>query len=362
MLWEEFNKSDAVENIIRILKEYKKRITIMEVCGTHTMAIAKFGIKSILPKNIRLISGPGCPVCVTPVEIIDEIIKLSKIKDVIITTYGDMIKVPGSNSDESLERRKAEGADIRVVYSPMDALEIAKKNSDKEIVFIGIGFETTAPNSAVAVETAINEEIKNFSLFSIHKRVEPVLRHIINMDNFEVNGFLCPGNVAVIIGEEGFEFLVKEYKIPSVICGFEAGDIIYSIYRLSEMIKNNTPFLENEYIRAVKKKGNEKAKAAIDNYFEFCDDLWRGIGFIKNSGYKLKNEYSDFDATKKFSIELKTCDYTGLCRCGDVIKGKIEPFECEFFSRICTPENPLGPCMVSSEGACASEYKYSRMR
>lgn len=361
MLWKEFNKPYNIQNIINFLKDYKKRITIMEVCGTHTMAIAKFGIKSILPKNIRLISGPGCPVCVTPAEIIDEIIKLSKIKDIIITTYGDMIKVPGSNYGESLERRKAEGADIRVVYSPMDALEIAKKNYNKEVVFIGIGFETTTPNSAIAVETAVDEKIKNFSLFSIHKRVEPVLRHLINMDDFEVNGFLCPGNVAVIIGEEGFEFLVNEYKIPSVICGFEAVDIIYSIYRLSDMIINNTPCLENEYIRVVKKKGNEKAKAVINKYFEFCDDLWRGIGLIKNSGYKLKNEYSDFDATKKFSIKLKASDYADTCRCGDVIKGKIEPFKCEFFSKICTPENPLGPCMVSNEGACASEYKYSYM-
>lgn len=362
MLWEEFKKPLYVENIVKALKEYKKKISIMEICGTHTMEIAKSGIKSILPENIRLISGPGCPVCVTSVERIDNIIELSHNKDVIITTYGDMLKVTGSINGLSLEKRKAEGADIRIVYSPMEALEIAKKSLNKEVVFLGIGFETTTPNSAIAVEMAIKEGIKNFSLFSLHKRMEPVLRYLLSLKDFKVDGFICPGNVAVIIGEEGFEFLEKEYKIPSVICGFETGDILYSIYKLSEMIENNTPYLLNEYIRVVKKKGNEKAKYVIDKYFELYDDIWRGIGTIKNSGYKLKKEYSDFDAVKKFSIDLKKYNMIENCRCGDVIKGRIEPYECEFFSKVCTPENPIGPCMVSSEGACAYYYKYSDMR
>lgn len=222
----------------------------------------------------------------------------------------------------------------------MEAVEIAKKSLNKEVVFLGIGFETTTPNSAIAVEMAIKEGIKNFSLFSLHKRMEPVLRYLLSLKDFKVDGFICPGNVAVIIGEEGFKFLEKEYKIPSVICGFETGDILYSIYKLSEMIENNTPYLLNEYIRVVKKKGNEKAKYVIDKYFELYDDIWRGIGTIKNSGYKLKKEYSDFDAVRKFSIDLKKYNMIENCRCGDVIKGRIEPYECEFFQRFVLQKTP----------------------
>ncbi|SKA83242.1 Hydrogenase maturation protein HypD [Caloramator quimbayensis] len=359
MLWNEFKKPKDIEKILSALTKYDKEIRIMEICGTHTVSIAKSGIKGILPKNIKLISGPGCPVCVTPTERIDDILFLSKNKDVLIATYGDMIRVTGSIDGTSLEKRKAEGFDIRVVYSPLDAVKIAQCCKDKEVVFIGIGFETTAPSTAIAIERAINEGVNNFSVFSLHKMVEPVLRKLINMNDFNIDGFLCPGNVAVIIGEEGFRFLEIEFKIPSVICGFEAGDIIYSIYRLIQMRENKDFKLENEYIRAVKQKGNEIARNIMNKYFEPCDDIWRGIGWIENSGLKLKDEYIQYDAVKKFNLDLNPYKNNDFCSCGEVIKGKIDPRECKLFSTVCTIENPKGPCMVSSEGACAAAYKYS---
>lgn len=360
MLLNEFKKPQSARKIIEYLKRIDRKIKIMEVCGTHTMAIAKFGIKSMLPPNIKLISGPGCPVCVTPAEEIDSILTLCKNnKDVIITTYGDMLKVPGSVYGESLEKLKAQGmANVEIVYSALDAVEIAKANKDKEIVFLGIGFETTTPGTALALEAAVEQGVDNLYIYSMHKLVEPALRTLLNQSDFDVDGFICPGHVAAVIGEEGFEFLVDEYSKPSVICGFEAGDILVSIYKIVNQIINNNPILENEYKRVVKTNANPLIKEKVEGYFEVSDVCWRGIGIIEKSGLKLKQEFKKFDAQVKFNISNNNELKETACKCGEVIKGKIEPNQCSLFGKTCTPENPVGPCMVSSEGACAAYFKY----
>lgn len=355
----QFKKPHDIEKIIEYLNTVEIKVNIMEVCGTHTMAIAKSGIKSLLPTNIRLISGPGCPVCVTDSKDIDTILEICKqYKDVIIATYGDMLKVPGSRYGESLEKLRAQGAKVEIVYSALDAVELAKNNPEKNIVFLGIGFETTTPGTVLALEEAIKLGVNNFFIYSMHKLVEPALRALLNEPDFDIDAFLCPGHVGAVIGEEGFEFLVKEFNKPSVICGFEAGDIIVSIYKMVEQIKNNKPQLENEYTRVVKKNGNLLIKEKVEKYLEVSDDHWRGLGNIPRSGLKLKEEYREFDAEKKFKVSLVNTQNENGCQCGEVIKGKIEPKECKLFAKVCSPENPIGPCMVSSEGACAAHYKY----
>lgn len=330
----------------------------MEICGTHTMSIAKAGIKAMLPENIRLLSGPGCPVCVTTCDVIDSILELSESKNIIIAAYGDMLKVPGSKKGESLVLKKAEGARVETVYSPMDAIRIANKNPEKEVVFLGVGFETTSPGTAAALLSAKEENIKNFSVLCMLKRVEPALRALIESDGFNIDGFLCPGHVAVITGEEGFEFLCSNYKIPSVIAGFEPNEIITAITLLLKQIKNNEAKLENAYKSVVSHEGNLLAKEVVKKCMEPCTSNWRGLGNIENSGLALKEEFEEFDAAKKFKMEFKEAKEKSACRCGDVICGRISPHECPMFGKTCTPEDPEGACMVSSEGACAAAYKY----
>lgn len=333
-------------------------VNLMEVCGTHTMAIAKSGIRTLLPENIKLLSGPGCPVCVTPSEVIDRVLELSMNRNIIITTYGDMVRVPGSTPGDSLQRRRALGADVRIVYSPVDAVEIAKENPAREVVFLGVGFETTAPGTAAAVLTARDGDVKNFSVWSMLKTVEPALRALIAADGFDVQGFLCPGHVGTIIGERGFAFLPRDYGIPAVISGFEAEDILLSVYMLLRQIAEKKPRVENEYTRAVSEKGNILAQKMLESCFEPRFDLWRGLGGIENSGLGLRGELSAFDAEKKFHVAAPLSPKPTVCRCGDVITGRIAPKECPMFGKRCTPEDPVGPCMVSSEGACAAAYKY----
>ncbi len=336
-------------------------VRIMEVCGTHTMSIAKAGIKQLLPANVKLISGPGCPVCVTPTGVINEILSLSEYDDIVIATYGDMMRVPGTRQGDSLQRRKAQGARVEIVYSAVDAVELAERMPDKQVVFLGVGFETTAPGTGAAIEIAFERRIHNFFILPMLKLVEPSLRALVAMEDFNIDGFLCPGHVATIIGEKGFTFLTEEYKMPSVICGFEPGDIIVSIYRLLLQISQKTPSLENEYIRAVSKEGNQLAQETIDKYFVPCDSIWRGLGPIKKSGLAIREEYAMFDAVRRFNINMDNNQGEGACRCGDVIKGKSEPADCPLFGRVCVPENAVGPCMVSSEGACAAYYKYQQI-
>ena len=333
-------------------------IRLMEVCGTHTMAIAKSGLRSMLPENVKLLSGPGCPVCVTPGEVIDAVLELAMRPGLIVTTYGDMVRVPGSTPGDNLARRRALGARVEVVYSPVDAVTIARENPDKEIVFLGVGFETTAPGTAAAVLTAKEKGVKNFSLFSMLKTVEPALRALIASEGFNVQGFLCPGHVATIIGEEGFEFLPRDYALPAVISGFEPEDILSSVYLLCRQLAEGKSLVQNEYRRAVAPQGNPLARAMMGKCFEARRDLWRGLGAIEQSGLALRDELAEYDAEKKFGVTYKAAAKTTACRCGEVITGRLTPAQCPLFGKRCTPEDPVGPCMVSSEGACAAHYKY----
>lgn len=331
---------------------------IMEVCGTHTMAIAESGIRSLLPKQVQLLSGPGCPVCVTPPEDIDAVLDLAEEKDVILTGYGDMLRVPGSRRGDSLLRRRALGADVRVVYSPMDALAVAEQEPGKQVVFLGIGFETTAPGTAAAALSAKARGLNNFTVLSLLKTVEPALRALMAMDDFAVNGFLCPGHVATIIGEEGFRFLPEEYGMPAVIGGFEPDEILLAVFLLLRQIAENRPRIQNAYPRAVRPEGNRMAQKMLQDAFRPETARWRGLGEIPASGLALREELAELDAKIRFGLAPGTAKQQSGCRCGDVICGKLRPNECPLFGKLCTPEDPVGPCMVSSEGACAAAYKY----
>ncbi len=335
----------------------RQNVRLMEVCGTHTMSIAKAGIKRLLPNGVRLLSGPGCPVCVTPPEVMDAVLELSSRANVTIATYGDMIRVPGSRRGDNLARRRALGASVEVVYSPMDAVRYAISHPERELVFLGVGFETTAPGTAVALLYAAECGISNFSIFSMLKRVEPALRALIASEGFAVDGFLCPGHVAVITGAESFRFLPGDYGLPAVVAGFESREILGSIYSLLKMLSKGEPGLVNCYPAAVSAHGNELAIQTMNRAFVPTRDSWRGLGDIEDSGLELAPELSVFDAKRRFEIEIPQ-SVSSACRCGEVICGRLEPKQCPLFGGACTPEDPFGPCMVSSEGACAAEYKY----
>ncbi|GAA0693208.1 MAG: hydrogenase formation protein HypD [Clostridium cadaveris] len=338
--------------------ECDRKINIMEVCGTHTMAILRSGIKDTLPKNINLISGPGCPVCVTPQGYIDAAIELSKRDDVIIATFGDMISVPATES--SLNIQRALGKDIRVIYSPLEALKIAEKNLNKEVVFLGIGFETTAPLIALAIEKSRIRGIKNFSVFTSLKTMPEILRVLLKGEDIKIDGIICPGHVSTIIGEKEFKFLGDEFHKPAVIAGFGSRDVIAGIYILSDMIRRNKSDLKNIYSQYVRYDGNENAKALIYKVFEKTEGLWRGIGKVEGSGLSIKKEYEEYDAIKKFKIEISKEEHVRECICGEILKGYKKPKDCNFFGTICTPHNPIGVCMVSREGSCKIYYEYSR--
>ena len=358
MPWDKEKTAVLLEKMQRLVPG---EIRLMEVCGTHTMSIAEAGIKSMLPKEVKLLSGPGCPVCVTPPQVIDAVLELSMEKDVIITSYGDMLRVPGSKAGDSLLRRKALGAQVVTVYSPVDAVKLALQHPDKQVVFLGVGFETTAPGTAAAVLTAQEKGAGNFSLWSMLKLVEPALRALIAMDGFHVDGFLCPGHVATIIGADGFAFLPKDYKLPAVIAGFEPEDILLAVFRLVKQLAEKSPRLENEYTRAVSQSGNLLAQKIMKNCFEARFDVWRGLGGIEASGLGLRDELKEYDAERRFAVRYASAEPPTACRCGEVITGRLAPELCPMFGRACTPEDPVGPCMVSSEGACAAAWKYAEI-
>ena len=346
---------DKLAGEIREAVEPDRAYNFMEVCGTHTMNIFRFGLKDILPKNINLISGPGCPVCVTPNEFIDKAISLANRDDIIIATFGDMFKVPGSRS--SLEKERAKGARIKMVYSSIDALSLARKNADKEIVFLGIGFETTTPTVAQSILIAKKEKINNYSVLCGHKTMPEALKILAQDKGVKVEGFLLPGHVSAIIGSRPYEFLAKKFKKKCVIAGFEPIDILQAILML---IKQQPPRVDIQYTRIIDKKGNVLAQAAIDKVFEKHSSQWRGLGAIKNSGLKIIKKYSGFDAEAKFHPRSgRTIENKG-CICGDVLKGVRTPPECRLFAKFCNPEHPVGACMVSSEGTCAAYYRYKR--
>jgi hydrogenase expression/formation protein HypD len=333
-------------------------VHLMEVCGTHTMAIAKAGLRQLLPPTVRLISGPGCPVCVTPAGALDEVLRIAMLPGVVIATYGDLVRVPGSTPGDTLAARRAAGAQVRVVYSAMDALALARAMPQKQIVFLGVGFETTAPGTAACVCAAQESGLKNFFVLSLLKRTEPALRALLADPDCRIDGLLCPGHVATILGETGFAFLAREYRVPGVIAGFEPDDLIPAVYDLCRAIAQNTPTLRNDYPRAVRPNGNSVARAMMEKVLCPADDIWRGLGFIPHSGLALRPEYAALDAARRFGFAPQNRESTGGCRCGEVLRGRLDPVQCPLFGRACTPADPVGPCMVSGEGACAAAYKY----
>ena len=353
---DEFRDSGLAQQVAqRIRQDLTKPLRIMEVCGTHTMAIARHGIKSLLPENLRLISGPGCPVCVTPQGQIDQFIELGRSQDTILTTFGDMIRVPGT--DSNLEAERARGADIRVVYSPLDAVVIAQENPGKRVVFFGIGFETTAPAVALAVLEAWKLELPNFFVLSAHKLIPPALTVLASDPEVGIEGFICPGHVSTILGSETYQPIARKYGIPCVITGFEPLDILQAIYMLARQAMEGRSDVEVQYSRAVSQHGNRAATECVYTAFEVADTEWRGIGVIPGSGLALRPEFAAHDASK-FLPEYVPTPGNKACECGLILKGLKSPADCKAFGKACTPENPLGPCMVSSEGACAAEFRY----
>ncbi len=353
----ELFKDPAIANkLSRQIRHYiRGPLRLMEVCGTHTVAIFRSGIRSLLPEEITLLSGPGCPVCVTAVEDIDRAIAIAGHPDVILATFGDMMRVPGSTS--SLNEEKAKGRDIRVVYSPMDCLKIARENTDKKVVFFATGFETTSPS--VAATTIESLGLKNFYIFSVHKLVPPALTALLSASDVRVDGLILPGHVSTILGIRPYEFIASRYQMPAVISGFEPVDILQAIYMLVLQINRKRPKVEIQYSRVVYPDGNPKAIRLIDMVFKPVDTNWRGIGVIPESGLKFKDEFSSIDAEKNFDIDIPLSKEPKGCSCGDVLRGVKIPTDCPLFAKACTPEHPIGACMVSTEGSCAAYYKYS---
>ncbi len=354
---DEYRDSELSKSLLQKIKTIsKKDVRLMEVCGTHTVSIFRSGIRSVLPQTISLLSGPGCPVCVTDQAEIDAFIELARIDDVIITTFGDLMRVPGTQS--SLQQESAAGRDIRVVYSTFDALEIAKKNPDQHVVFLGIGFETTAPTIAASILSAARMDVKNFSVISAHKLVPPALEALMAAEGVLIDGFILPGHVSVIIGLKAYQPFFDKYQIPCVVAGFEPTDILHAISMLIEMLASNSPNLDNAYPRAVTVDGNTKAQQILDEIFEPADACWRGIGVIPQSGLKIRAQYAAHDAEKLFNIEVPDAKIPKGCACGEVLIGTKIPPECALYKKACTPMDPVGPCMVSTEGTCAAYYKY----
>lgn len=354
-----FKDKETAEKLALRINNYSGRpIKLMEVCGTHTMAISRFGIRSILPENIKLISGPGCPVCVTPSYYIKGAVELARRNDVIVASFGDMLRIP--SVDTNLLQEKAKGADIRIVYSPLDSIDIAINNQDKKVVFLSVGFETTIPVIALALLNALERGVENFMLLTANKTI-PAAMHVLSSDkDVGVDGYLYPGHVSAIIGDGLYRELAEKYGIPGVITGFDPLDILGSIIKLSEHINSGEAVVDNLYSRVVKPEGNKIAIGKIYEVFEECDSIWRGIGNIPGSGLRLKGKYKAYDASSLLNdYNEEAGEEPKGCRCGDILKGKCGPKECKLFGTACTPENPIGSCMVSSEGTCAAYYKYS---
>ena len=355
---DEYRNKELIRNLVNRIHRYNgNEYTFMEVCGGHTMAIQRFGIPSLLPSSITLKSGPGCPVCVTGKSYIDKAIAYARMEDVIVCSYGDLLRVPGTFS--SLYREKAAGCDVRVVYSLMDALKIARENTNYKVVFLAIGFETTAPGSAVGLIQAQKESLVNFYLFSAHKLMPPAMDAIVE-EGVKINGYICPGHVSTITGKKIYEHIPEQYGLACVIAGFEPLDILQSIWMLLEQLENHDPKVEIQYKRAVRKEGNMKAKEYMHQVFEPRDDWWRGLGILQKSGLGIREAYKDFDAEYMIPVEVETEETDRGCICGDILKGLKEPVDCKLFGTSCKPLNPVGACMVSSEGACQAFYKYRR--
>ena len=354
----EFRSPEIVSALLKeINKTVKGHWNIMEVCGGQTHSLVKNGILNILPENIQMIHGPGCPVCVTPVSLIDRAVHLAMEHDVILCSYGDMIRVPGSGM--SLLEAKARGADVRILYSPLEAVKIAKENPDREVVFFAVGFETTAPANALSVIHARRENVKNYSILASHVLVPPAIEEIMNDELSRVDGFLGAGHVCAIMGIYEYYPLVEKYKVPIVVTGFEPVDLLEGILMVVKQLEAGEAKVENQYARIVSEEGNVKAQEMIYEVFEVTDRLWRGMEVIPMSGYKVKQSYSEYDAEKKFNIDIEEAPENPECIAGDIMKGIKKPYECQHFGKRCKPVSPLGAPMVSNEGACAAYYHYS---
>lgn len=333
-------------------------IRIMEVCGTHTAQFFKTGVKDILPDKLTLISGPGCPVCVTPNRYLDSAIEIAKKYNAIIATFGDMIKVPSSYS--SLAMEISNGMDVRIIYSPIEALEIAEANREREVILISVGFETTAPSEAITLLEAETRGIKNFSIMCGNKLTPPAVNALLNADEVKIDGFIVPGHVCTIIGKSPWDFIADIYKKPGIIAGFETEDLITGVLSLIDMIEQKNVIVKNGYTAAVRDSGNLRAMEIVNSVFDICDTEWRGLGIVPESGLVIKEKYSLFDAEKKFPVTTPPAREHPGCRCGDLLRGLITPPECPLFDKGCSPERAIGPCMVSGEGPCAAYYNYWR--
>lgn len=356
----EKEKMAADELLDGIRKMAVRPIRLMEVCGTHTVSIFRAGLRQLLPQNVELVSGPGCPVCVTADSFMDDAIEYAHKDDVIVATFGDMLKIQGTKS--SLGEAKAEGADVRIVYSSMDCLDIARENPDKKVVFLAVGFETTAPTAAATVLAAKAAGIINLYMLSAHKLVPPVMRALLDGGKARVDGFILPGHVCVVTGTNEYQFLTDEYHIPGVVAGFEPLQLMRAIYRLVRQISLGEARVENEYGDVVEPDGNPRARQILSEVYEPCEAEWRGIGKIPASGLRMREAYKDYDISYVMPVHTSLPPKKTACRCGEVLQGLVKPEECPLFGKACVPEHAVGPCMVSVEGVCAAWYKYGRNR
>ncbi|MEJ2521113.1 MAG: hydrogenase formation protein HypD [Desulfuromonadales bacterium] len=355
---DEYRDSSLIKPlVVELRKALTKPVRLMEVCGTHTMAIFRNGIRTILPENMEIVSGPGCPVCVTSAAHMDAFIGMTDIPGVRVAIFGDLFRVPGSNG--SLANAAARGALVDVVYSPMDGLELARNNPDDMVVFLGVGFETTTPGIAATILAANNEDIDNFCVFSTQKVIPGPLEVLLKDPQLNINALLCPGHVSAIIGAAAYQPFVDQ-GLACVVAGFEPADLLNGLILLAKQIEAGKPALENIYPRVVSWEGNRRAMAMVDEIFEPADMEWRGLGMIENSGLAIKDRYRKFDAVKRFDIEVVPVEEPKGCLCGAILKGQTIPPQCPLFGSRCTPSAPIGPCMVSSEGTCAAYYKYGR--
>lgn len=365
---DEFRDPEKAQALIKNIHKLKdqleisaaKPLQLMEFCGGHTHTIFRYGIEPMLPDWIELIHGPGCPVCVLPMGRVDNCVALAERPDVIFTTFGDAMRVPGSK--KSLLQAKADGADIRMTYSPMDALSLARDNPDKQVIFFGLGFETTMPSTALTVLQAQSEGINNFSLFCNHITTVPTIKAILDSPDMQIDGFLAPGHVCMVVGERPFDFVAEHYKKPIVVTGFEPLDILQSIWMVLKQMAEKRCDVENQYGRIVSPDGNPAGLDAISRVFEIREFFeWRGLGSIDHSGVKMKDQFKQFDAERKFDVPNLQIADPKSCQCGEVLKGVIRPWECKVFGGSCTPETPMGALMVSSEGACAAYYNFGNV-
>ncbi len=348
------------EGVLDIAEDRERPLQIMEFCGGHTHTIFRYGIEQMLPQAIELVHGPGCPVCVLPRERVDECLILAGHPEVILTTFGDAMRIPGTH--KSLLQARAEGADIRMVYSPLDALDLARRHPDRQVIFFALGFETTMPSTALTVLQAEREGIENFSLFCNHITTVPVIESVLDAPDMQLDGLIAPGHVGMVVGEAAFEFIARTYAKPIVIAGFEPLDILQSLWMLVKQLAAGHSRVENQYARVVRREGNPPGLAAIERVFEMRDSsTWRGLGAIDRSGVKMRDAYANFDAERRFGLPgISTADPQSR-HCGEVLRGAIRPWACPAFGKHCTPQNPLGALMVSSEGACAAYYQYGHL-